>query len=245
MTKERASGYLLELRSKGHNIQDTIEVAKNPDIPTWQRAETIVNEVSNCASQGDIKFLISNSIESIHILRDELIHSRQARKTESPPTLGVWLLSSQIKSSAGLSFLRVEGNVDSMKKNIIASSYNPLSKRCEFNDENGIEFLLFNDLYRNDNDLQKAYIEFIASISTEPEQSSQYKLIHKFTNSLAEPNSIKVYGKSVLDFLGAAGHERTASLLFSEIIDREAEIISRSVNKDKIEEFTQSINNSL
>tara|TARA_R110002033_G_scaffold135713_4_gene175309 strand:- start:659 stop:1396 length:738 start_codon:yes stop_codon:yes gene_type:complete len=245
MSKERASEFLIELRSVGHNINDTIAIANNKGIPNWQRAETFVNEVANCTNQNDCEFLISDSIVPIHVLRDELIYSRQARKAESPPTLGVWLLSSQIKLSARLSFIMVEDNVNSIKQNILSSGYNPLSKRCELNDEFGIEYLLFNDLYRNDDDLKKAYIEFIAAISNEPEQTSHFKLIQKFTQSLAEPNSIRVFGKSVLDYLGDAGHERTASLLFSEIIDRETEIISKSVNKDNIEEYTQSINNSL
>jgi len=245
MTKERATDYLKKLRSEGHGINYAICIANDDSVERWMRAETIVNQVANCSSESDIQFLIAKTAESINSLRNEPIHSRHARKADSPPSLGIWLLSSQIESSAGLPFLFNESNDFSFRENIAHSGYNPLIKRSAMADEDGIRSLLNNGFYTNEEAISKAYIEYIAKICSGPEKDSNFELIKEFTSYLTNTNSIKIFGKTVMEYLSEAGHEKTATLLLSELIDMQTSEIANTINTENIQEFAPTLNNSL
>ncbi|GGB65996.1 hypothetical protein GCM10011607_28370 [Shewanella inventionis] len=245
MSKLRATQYLNDIRANGMNVDAGIPIVISKDNPSWMRVETLAYLITQANSDFEVGSVTTRCTNSIYELRDELVYSRQARKADAPPRLDVWMLSSNLKYSSTIDFLLDTSRLSDFKQNLHDSGYNPLSKRCEFNDQQGVAFLLDNQVYRNIEDVQKAYIEFVAAICSEQELDSNIEIFDKFLIAYPDVSSIKIYGKTALDLFNQAGHERTASVIFSRMVDAATESISNEFKNESIPEFAETLNNSL
>ncbi|QIR16512.1 hypothetical protein [Shewanella aestuarii] len=245
MSKLRASEFMSEMRAHGLNDDIAISTIIDSEQEPWKRVELLAYMISQSTTDQEAQFYLNSCSNMISSLRDELVYSRQVRKSELPPRLDVWLMSSTLKLASTLDCLFDPDFIPDIKQNLVDSLYNPLAKRSEYIDQQLISFLLDNHVYRNNEDIHKAYIEFIAAITSEPELDTNIAILDKFILACPDVSSIEIFGKTSIDLFNKVGHERTASTLFSRMVDAATQTIAVDLEDCDIPEFAPTLNNSL